>query len=40
MSFRTFDLMLRALRVQTAYAKERRGWLPSPVGLDNQGLVQ
>ena len=40
MSFRTFDLMLRPPRVQTAYAKGHRGRLPSPAGLGNQGLVQ
>ena len=40
MSFRTFDLTLRPPRAQTAYAKGHRGWLPSPVGLGNQGLVQ
>ena len=39
-SFRTFDLMLWPPRAQTAYAKGRRGQLPSPVGLSNQGLVQ
>ena len=27
-------------RAQTAYAKGRRGRLPSPAGLGNQGLVQ
>ena len=35
-----FDLMLRAPGVQKAYAKGQRGWLPSPAGLRNQGLVQ
>ena len=40
MSFRTFDPTLRPPRAQTAYAKGRRGRLPSPVGLGNQGLVQ
>ena len=38
--FRTFDPMLRPPRAQTVYAKGRRGQLPSPVGLGNQGLVQ
>ena len=32
--------MLRPPRAQTAYAKGRRGRLPSPAGLGNQGLVQ
>ena len=32
--------MLQPPRVQTAYAKGRRGRLPSPAGLSNQGLVQ
>ena len=40
MSFRTFDPTLRPPRAQTAYAKGRRGRLPSPAGLGNQGLVQ
>ena len=40
MSFRTFDPTLRPPRAQTTYAKGHRGWLPSPVGLGNQGLVQ
>ena len=32
--------MLRPPRAQTVYAKGHRGWLPSLVGLGNQGLVQ
>ena len=39
-SFRTFDPMLRTPGEQTAYAEGCRGWLTSPVGLGDQGLVQ
>ena len=40
MSFRTFDPTLWTPRAQTAYTKGRKGRLPSPAGLGNQGLVQ
>ena len=39
-SFRMFDPTLGAPGVQTPYATGQRGWLPSPAGLRNQGLVQ
>ena len=38
--FETFDPTLWAPGAQTAYAKGRRGRLPSPARLRNQGLVQ
>ena len=40
MSFLTFDPTLQPPRVQTAYAKGRRGRFPDLAGLGNQGLVQ
>ena len=39
-AFYIMDPTLRTSGAQTAYTKGRRGRLPGPVGLGNQGLVQ